>query len=75
MRKRSDAPIADEWITTREAAQVSGYNPVHLRTLIRNGRIKGRKYFVVWQVSRQSLIAYLREQEKRGGKRGRKTKR
>lgn len=64
--------MADDWITTREAVKLSGYHPVHLRMLIRNGRIKGRKYFVVWQVSRSSLLTYLGEQEKRGERRGRK---
>lgn len=62
--------MADDWITTREAVKLSGYHPVTLRSLIRNRRIKGRKYFVVWQVSRNSLLSYLREQEKRGEKRG-----
>ena len=60
----------DDWITTREAVKLSGYNPVHLRSLIRQGRIKGRKYFVVWQVSKSSLLAYLKDQTERGEKRG-----
>ena len=64
--------MADDWITTREATKLSGYHPVHLRMLIRNGRIKGRKYFVIWQVSRSSLLSYLGNQKARGGRRGRK---
>ena len=64
--------MADDWITTPEAVKLSGFHPDHLRTLIRRGRIKGRKYFVVWQVSRNSLLTYLGEQEKRGERRGRK---
>jgi hypothetical protein len=64
--------MADDWITTREAVRLSKFHPDHLRTLIRNGRIKGRKYFVVWQVSRGSLLKYLGEQEKHGERRGRK---
>ena len=64
--------MADDWITTREAVKLTGYNPVHLRALIRSGRIRGRKYFVVWQVSRSDLIAYIRDQQRRGEKRGRK---
>ncbi len=66
--------MADDWITTRDAVKLSGYNPIHLRALIRHGRIKARKYFVIWQISRKSLEAYLREQAQRGEKRGRKPK-
>ena len=62
--------MTDDWITTREAVEMSGYNPVHLRSLIREGKIKGRKYFVVWQVSKSSLLTYLKDQAERGEKRG-----
>ena len=63
--------MADE-IGIAEAAKLSGYNPASLRNLIRQGRIKGRKIITVWLVSRSSLVAYLREQEAKGEKRGRK---
>lgn len=62
--------MADDWISTSEAVKLSGYHPVTLRTLIRKGRIQGKKFFVVWQVSRKSLLSYLRDQEQRGEKRG-----
>ncbi len=65
--------MAEDWITTQKASELSGYRSDYLRTLIRQGRIKGRKYFVIWQVERRSLLAYLREQEQRGEKRGRKS--
>jgi hypothetical protein len=71
---RADATMAQDWITTREATELSKYNPEHLRALIRQGRIKARKYFVIWQVSKSSLLAYLREQEQRGEKRGPKSR-
>lgn len=61
-----------DWLTLKEAAKESGYNPIHLRDLLRQGRIKGRKVVTVWLVSRKSLDAYLREQQARGEKRGRK---
>ncbi|MBM3130606.1 MAG: helix-turn-helix domain-containing protein [Chloroflexi bacterium] len=60
------------WISISEASKQSGYNRAHLRELIRQGRIKGRKVVTVWLVSRSSLTAYLREQSERGEKRGRK---
>lgn len=58
-----------EWITTREAAKLSGYHPVYLRELIRDGRIRGQKFGIVWQVNRQSLLAYLQDAEKSTDKR------
>lgn len=61
-----------EWITTQEAANLSGYHPDHLRVLIREGRIKAQKFGIVWQVEKKSLLAFLQEQSKLGEKRGRK---
>ena len=66
--------MADDWITTREAVKLSGYDANYIRVLIRGGRIKAEKVFVVWLVSRKSLEAYLREQAERGERRGRKRK-
>ena len=56
--------MADEWITSAEAAELSGYHPEHLRRLVREGRIKARKFGIVWQIDRKSLLAYLEEAEK-----------
>jgi len=53
--------MIDDWITTREATELSGYHPDHLRRLIRDGSISARKFGIVWQVSRQSLLDYLKE--------------
>jgi excisionase family DNA binding protein len=63
-----------DWITTTEAAQISGYHPKHVRRLILTGRIKGQKFGQTWQVSRTSLLAHIRTAEKLGAKRGPKTK-
>ena len=48
-----------EWLTVKEAAKQSGYHPEHIRELIRDGLIKGRKVSIVWLVDSKSLIAYL----------------
>jgi hypothetical protein len=64
--------MANDWITTPEAVKVSGYTADHLRTLIRQGRIKAKKVLVVWLVSRKSLDAYLKGQSEQGERRGRK---
>jgi hypothetical protein len=62
----------NDWITTGEAVKLSGYHVEYLRKLIREGRIKGRKFSILWLVGRSSLKVYLREQAKRGERRGRK---
>ena len=48
-----------EWLTVKEAAEQSGYNAEHIRRLIRNGAIKGRKVSIVWLIESKSLRAYL----------------
>ena len=52
--------MAEDWITTAEAIKLSGYSADYLRELIRTGKIEGRKFGIVWQVSKQSLLAYLK---------------
>lgn len=64
--------MATDWLTTKEAAELSGYHPDYLRTQIRAGRIKAQKWMRDWQVSRKSLLAYLKEQEAKGERRGAK---
>ena len=61
--------MAEEWITSKEAAELSGYHPDHLRRLIRAGEINGRKFGIVWQISRESLLAYLKQAEESTDKR------
>ena len=64
----------DEWITVQEAAKISGYNNEHITRLIREGKIKAKKFSIVWQVNRESLQTYLDRTEKLGEKRGPKPK-
>lgn len=52
--------MASDWITTEEAAQLSGYHPEYIRELIRAKKIKAQKFAVVWQVSRKSLLSYVK---------------
>lgn len=62
-----------EWLTVQEAAQLSGYNPEHITRLIRQGKIEAQKFSIVWQVNRDSLMAYQSKAQQLGDKRGRKT--
>src|SRR5688572_16647425 len=69
---RSTRYMAD-WITTREASELTGYTIQRVAQLVRAGTVKGRRFGTVWQVSRRSLLAYHRQAEQAGEKRGPKT--
>ena len=58
-----------KWITTAEAAKLSGYHPVYLRELIRDEKIRGKKFGIVWQVNKQSLLDYLQSAKQSKDKR------
>jgi excisionase family DNA binding protein len=59
-----------DWITTAEAAKISGYHPKHIQRLVRAKKIKAQKWGIQWQISQASLLAYLKTVEKKGDKRG-----
>jgi len=61
-----------EWLTVRGAAKLSGYDPEHVRRLIREDKVKARKFSIVWMVNRESLLAYMAKAQAMGEKRGRK---
>ncbi len=61
--------MADDWITTTEAAEISGYHVNHIRRLVRAGEIKAQKFGPILQIDRRSLLAYLSAAEKSGDKR------
>jgi hypothetical protein len=62
--------IDDEWLTINDAAKLSGYHPESVRELIRQGKIKARKFSIVYQVDRESLLAYVASAKEAGKKRG-----
>ncbi len=52
--------MVEDWLTTAEAVSLSGYYLGHLRLPVHKGKIDGRKFGPVWQVSRKSLLHYIR---------------
>jgi excisionase family DNA binding protein len=62
--------MIDELITTAEAADISGYHQEYVRSLLKEGRIEGKKFGPIWQVSRTSLTKYLEKMEGKGSRRG-----
>lgn len=53
-------PIEPIWITIREAYSISQYNPEYIRGLLRDGQVSGRKFGIMWQVDKASLLAYMK---------------
>lgn len=62
--------MSDDWITTADAAELSGYHPERIRELVREKKIKAQKWSRDWQISRASLLRYVEETGKAGNKRG-----
>ena len=65
--------IDDEWLTTEQAAELSGYHPEHLRRLIKRGDVEARKVSIIWLISRRSLLEFVAQarqsEDKRRGPR------
>ena len=53
-----------DWISTEEAAELTGYHPEYIRHLIRQGKIQVSRKGTMFWIERQSLLAYLRASEK-----------
>jgi excisionase family DNA binding protein len=65
---RKDQLPSDELITLREAAELSGLSHSHLRLLVRNGEIWGKKMGRDWFTTAQSIENYLDLDRKPGPK-------
>jgi len=59
-------PIAEGWTNTTEAAAVTGFSPVYVRILARNGRIEAQKVGRDWLVSLSSLVTYKANMDRLG---------
>jgi excisionase family DNA binding protein len=56
-----------EWLTVKEAAELTGYDIQHIRRLARERKIETQKWGNAWMINRPSLMKYL-ETEGRGPK-------
>ena len=56
----------EDWLTTYEAVQISGYELDYIRKLVRAKKITGRKWGQSWQVSRKSLQEFIKSREQQG---------
>lgn len=55
----TDDFIPTDWITTAEAAELSGYSPAHVRRLANRDLVEARKLAHAWLVERENLYAAL----------------
>lgn len=62
-----------EWLTTKQGAELIGYNAEYIRKLAQSGRIPAQKLGRDWLMKRADLLAYVREVDKKGRKRGPKS--
>jgi len=46
------------WVTTRQAAELSGYTVVYIRRLIKRGRVEAIKTGRDWLINHSSLLSY-----------------
>ena len=74
MTENAPTPPLEEWLTTTQAAELAGYHVNHIRRLLQETAIEGRRWGNAWMVSRASLTCYLERMENRGGRRGPKPK-
>ena len=61
--------MSSRWITTDEAVEISKYHPIHMRRLLRQKKIRGRKFGRTWQVSKASLLDYIKQSQSSTDKR------
>ncbi len=60
----------DEWLTTDEAAKITGFHPDHIRRLLRSRELEARKWGITWMIRRRSLSDYMANSKQKGKKRG-----
>ena len=56
-----------DWITTKQAAELTGYEPAHIRYLAQKESIQARKFGKAWMINRHSVQAYAEEMKRLGG--------
>ena len=66
--------MVDKWLTTTQAAELTGYSRKHVTRLVISGQVKGQRFGPVWMIDKPSLLAYVRKAAKTGAKRGPKPK-
>jgi hypothetical protein len=64
----SNQPSLDELITLSEAAGISGLSHSHLRLLVRNGDVWGKKVGYFWFTTEKAVREYIARDHRPGPK-------
>lgn len=59
----------EQWITTKQASDFSGYHVNYIRQLARGNRIRFKKFGTTLQINQQSLLEYMQAAETSDDKR------
>jgi excisionase family DNA binding protein len=54
------------WLTSSEAARVTGYNLEYIRRLVRTKKIQAKKWGRDWMISQTSILGYQEKDKRRG---------
>lgn len=57
-------------LTSKEAAELTGYSVDYVQDLAREGKVKARKILTVWLIDRKSLLEHNKNARKQGAKTG-----
>jgi hypothetical protein len=68
MGQANENPDFDEFISLRDAAELSGLSHSQLRLLVRTGTIWGRKIGRDWFTTQKVVVDYLAQERKPGPK-------
>lgn len=58
----------NDWITTEEAAELTGYRMEYVRQLAREKKVDSKKFGHAVMISRESIMNHKEEVEKKSGK-------
>jgi hypothetical protein len=67
-RPQNEQPRLDDLISLRDASRLSGLSPGHLRLLVSQGVMWGRKVGRNWLTTAQAINEYLGQHHKPGPK-------
>jgi excisionase family DNA binding protein len=56
-------PDLKDYMTTEEAAKALGFHVIHIRKMVREGKLKGEKLGPGWLVLRTSVAEYKKRTE------------
>lgn len=66
MKTHLNIGMDKEWVTTDQAARLSGYSTAYMRQLAQRGRVTAIKVGRDWLINRAELLQFAREMEALG---------